>query len=161
MKALFAGSFHPPTKGHLELIKKAAGMFDGVVVAIMINAEKKYTISAEERKRMLEKCVADIPNAEVVIGTGLTASLAEETGCRVLLRGVRDTADFEYEKRIAAVNRALTGIETVFLLPGPELGSVASSIVMDIARHGGDISAFVPAEIKQDIAEAIKKEKES
>ena len=158
MKALFAGSFHPPTNGHISVLKRAAGLYDEVVAAIMVNAEKTYTISAEQRKEMLEKCLTGIPNVKVVVGSGLTVNLAKELHADVLLRGVRDTADFEYEKRIAEVNRALTGIETLLMPAEDGLGSVASSLVMDVARNGGDIGHFVPPEIKQDIIDTIIKE---
>lgn len=158
MKALFAGSFHPPTNGHISVLKRAAGLYDEVVAAIMVNAEKTYTISAEQRREMLEKCLTGIPNVKVVVGSGLTVNLAKELHADVLLRGVRDTADFEYEKRIAEVNRALTGIETLLMPAEDGLGSVASSLVMDVARNGGDIGPFVPPEIKQDIIDTIIKE---
>ena len=158
MKALFAGSFHPPTKGHISVITRGAKLFDEVVVAVMANPEKTYTLSAEKRKDMLEQCLRSYPNVSVVIGNGLTAELAKELHADVLLRGVRDTTDFEYEKRMGEVNRALSGIESLFLPAEEGLGSVASSVVMDVARHGGDISSFVPAEIKDEIIETIKKE---
>lgn len=158
MKALFAGSFHPPTKGHISVIARGAKLFDEVVVAVMANPEKTYTLSAEKRKDMLEQCLRSYPNVSVVTGNGLTAELAKELHADVLLRGVRDTTDFEYEKRMGEVNRALSGIESLFLPAEEGLGSVASSVVMDVARHGGDISSFVPAEIKDEIIETIKKE---
>ena len=158
MKALFAGSFHPPTKGHISVITRGAKLFDEVVVAVMANPEKTYTLSAEKRKDMLEQCLRSYPNVSVVTGNGLTAELAKELHVDVLLRGVRDTTDFEYEKRMGEVNRALSGIESLFLPAEEGLGSVASSVVMDVARHGGDISSFVPAEIKDEIIETIKKE---
>lgn len=158
MKALFAGSFHPPTKGHISVITRGAKLFDEVVVAVMANPEKTYTLSAEKRKDMLEQCLRSYPNVSVVTGNGLTAELAKEFHADVLLRGVRDTTDFEYEKRMGEVNRALSGIESLFLPAEEGLGSVASSVVMDVARHGGDISSFVPAEIKDEIIETIKKE---
>ena len=157
MKALFAGSFHPPTLGHIDLIKEASGMFEGVIVAIMINAEKKYTISAEMRKQMLEKCLSEYKNVTVVIGTGLTCALAKELGAGVLVRGLRDSSDFDYEKRIADLNRRQTGIETVFIPSKPEYACIASSFVTDIARHGGKITDMVPEQIEQDILTAITK----
>lgn len=158
MKALFAGSFHPPTNGHISVITRGAKLFDEVVVAVMANPEKTYTISAEKRKALLERCLKNCPNVTVVIGNGLTVTMAKELHADVLLRGVRDTADFEYEKRMGEVNRALSGIESLFLPAEDGLGSVASSVVMDVARHGGDISAFVPEMIKDEIIETIKKE---
>ena len=157
MRALFAGSFHPPTKGHISVITRAAKLFDEVVVAIMVNPDKTYVMSADERERMLVKCLSAYPNVKVVSGSGLTAELAKELHCDVLLRGVRDSTDFEYEKRIGEVNRVIGGIESLFLPSEDGMGSVASSLVMDVARHGGDISAFVPEEIKDDIIETIRR----
>ena len=158
MRVLFAGSFHPPTEGHVDVIRTAASMFDGVIAAIMVNPNKKYTISAEERLSMLNRCLNGIPNAEAVIGTGLTAELALRLGAGALVRGVRTTADFEYELQMADVNRKLYGIETVLIPAKPHLGFVASSIVMDIARNGGSIAGFVPEIIEDDIAACIKRE---
>ena len=157
MKAVFPGSFHPPTKGHIDIIRRAAKMFDELYVAILVNADKKYLIDAETRGHMLEKCLCDLANVKVVCDGGLTSELAKRLDAEVLVRGVRDAQDFEYEIRLADVNRALTGVDTVLLPAKPEISSISSSIVRDIALHGGDIGAFVPEIIKDDILTAIKK----
>lgn len=157
MKALFAGSFHPPTKGHIDIILRGAKMFDEVVVAVMINSQKRYVIPAQARVEMLAACLKGAKNVRVVYSDGLTSELARFEGCEVLLRGVRDCADFEYELRQAEINKTLTGVESLFLPCDPALGAVASSIVMDIAGHGGDISAFVPPEIHSKILTYIGK----
>ncbi len=157
MIGMFPGSFHPPTNGHTDIIRRAAALCDVLYVAILYNREKQYTFSAEARKQMLEKCTKDLRNVRVVIGTGLTVSLAQELGADTLIRGVRDTADFDYERKLADVNFTLAGIDTLFLPARAGVGNVASSIVMDIALHGGDISAFVPDSIKNDIVTAIEK----
>ena len=156
MIGLFPGSFHPPTNGHMDIIRRAADLCETLYVAILYNREKQYLFSVEQRKEMLEKCVSDLKNVRVAVGTGLTTALAQELGADVLIRGVRDTADFDYEMKLADVNHALSGIDTLFLPARAGTGSVASSIVMDIALHGGDIGAFVPACIKNDILSAIK-----
>ncbi|MBR4235286.1 MAG: pantetheine-phosphate adenylyltransferase [Clostridia bacterium] len=158
MKAMFPGSFNPPTNGHLDVIKAGARMFETLYVAVLSNPEKSYALPPEKRVRMLESCTAHIENVQVVQGSGLTAQLARKLGAQVLVRGIRDGADFEYEKKMADMNRALTGIETVFLPAKPHLTYVSSSVITDIAKHGGDISGFVPPEILQDILTAIKKE---
>lgn len=157
MRALFAGSFHPPTKGHISVIARASKLFDEVVVAVMVNPEKTYLMSAEQRRSMLEKCLTAYPNVRVVAGSGLTAELAKQMHADVLLRGVRDSTDFEYERRIGEVNRMIGGIESLFLPAEDGLSSVASSLVMDVARHGGDIGSFVPEEIKDEITETIRR----
>ena len=156
MIGMFPGSFHPPTNGHMDIIRRAAALCDTLYVAILYNREKNYLFSAEQRKEMLEKCLDGFPNVRVVIGTGLTGTLAKEVGADVLIRGVRDTADFDYERKLANVNRALTGIDTLFLPATPSMDSVASSIVMDIALHGGDISSFVPESILNELLTSIQ-----
>ena len=157
MRALFAGSFHPPTKGHIDIVLRGAQIFDEVVVAVMINSQKRYVIPPEARVEMLETCLKSAKNVRLVYSDGLTSELAEALDCGVLLRGVRDCADYEYELRQAEINKTLTGVESLFLPCNPALSAVASSIVMDIAGHGGDISAFVPPEIHSKILTFIGK----
>ncbi|MBR5751994.1 MAG: pantetheine-phosphate adenylyltransferase [Clostridia bacterium] len=157
MNALFPGSFHPPTNGHMDVIARISALFDTVYVAVMANPEKRYAISAEERTEMLKKCVKEYTNVQIVTGSGLTAELASKLGCGVIVKGVRDADDFYYEMRQADVNRRISGVETLLIPSDPKWGSIASSIVMDIAHHGGDIQAFVPPEIYEDILSAIRK----
>ena len=156
MIGMIPGSFHPPTNGHLDIIRRAAKLCDTLYVAILYNRDKKYLFSAEKRKAMLEECIGDLPGVRVVIGSGLTSVLARQLGADILIRGVRDTADFEYERKLANVNRTLTGIDTMFLPASPGIESVASSIVMDIALCGGNIDAFVPEIIKDELLTSIK-----
>lgn len=151
MIALFAGSFHPPTNGHLDIIRRASCMFERVIVAVMVNPEKKYLLSAEERCEMLRRAAAGLDNVEAVWGTGLTAELAKKLGAGVLVRGVRNVTDMEYELQAADVNRMLTGIDTVFLPSKPEHRAISSTIVMDVARHGGSFDGMVPEPIRNDI----------
>lgn len=151
MIALFAGSFHPPTNGHLDVIRRASCMFERVIVAVMVNPEKKYLLSAEQRCEMLRRAAAGLDNVEAVWGTGLTAELAKELGAGVLVRGIRNVTDMEYELQAADVNRMLTGIDTVFLPSKPEHRAISSTIVMDVARHGGSFDGMVPEPIRNDI----------
>jgi len=157
MNALFAGSFHPPTIGHLDIIKRAACLYDKVFVAIMFNAEKQYTLSVEERISMLKKITKDIKNVEIVSDTGLTAEFAGKLGCSVLIRGLRNSQDFEYELPIAIANKKVLGIETVFIPCKPEHNWISSTIVNDLVRHGADIKKLVPEEITEDILRAQRR----
>ena len=157
MIALFPGSFHPPTVGHKDIIARAAAMFEKVYVAVMVNAEKTYVMSAEERVEMLKKMTACFSNVEVVSSAGLTADLARSLNAGVLVRGLRGTDDFEYEDRIAQVNRMLTGIDTVFLPSLPEHRCVSSTVVNDIARHGGAFETMIPQEILNDFRRVLSR----
>ena len=155
MIALFAGSFHPPTLGHKDIIERSARMFEKVYVAVMFNAEKTYSTDVDTRVEMLKKICVRYPNVEVISDTGLTCRLAEAVHAKVLIRGVRNTQDLEYEMQIADANRAMTGVDTLFLPSKPEHGFISSSLVNDILRHNGDISNMVPEEILNDILCAI------
>ena len=160
MKALFAGSFHPPTVGHADVIRRAAAMFDALVVAVMVNSEKKYLLSAEERVEMLKRICAPYSNVTVVSSDALTVDVAREMGASVLVRGVRGGVDVEYETQIADVNRRLTGIDTVFLPSLPENRCVSSTVVNDIARHGGAFESMIPGEILNDFRRAMERRSE-
>ena len=158
MIALFPGSFHPPTIGHLDIIRRAAGMFEKLYVGILINAEKKYMIPLEERMEMLRKITSAFDNVEVVSSAGLTVDLAREIGAQVLVRGVRGGADYEYEVQIADANRMLSGVDTMLLAALPEHRCISSSIVNDIARHGGAFEAMVPQEIISDYRRVLERQ---
>ena len=151
MTVLFAGSFHPPTVGHEDIIRRSARMFDKVYVAVMVNAQKTYRISLAERMNMLRRIVGDLKNVEIVSSDGLTAQFAKELGAEALVRGVRGTADLEYEMQIADVNRMLTGLDTVFLPAIPAHRCVSSSMVCDVAAHNGSIEGMVSPVILEDI----------
>lgn len=154
MNAIFAGSFHPPTIGHLDIIKRSACIYDKVYVAVMYNAEKNYTLSVNERVEMLKKMTAGLENVYAVSDTGLTAEFAKKLDCAVLVRGLRSSQDFEYELPIANANRVVFGVETVFLPCDPQYTWISSTILNDVLRHGGDISKMVPESIHEDILRA-------
>ena len=147
-KALFPGSFDPLTLGHYDIIKRGVTLFDEVIVAIGINAEKKYMFSLEERTRFIEDAFADEPRIKVVTYKGLTVDFCEEIGVGFILRGLRNPADFEFEKAIAHTNRKLTKIETVFLLTSASTSFISSSIVRDVIRNNGDYTKFVPKSVR-------------
>ena len=143
-KAIFPGSFDPITLGHYDIIKRSIPLFDEIVVAIGINAELKYMFSLEDRKRFIEEAFADEPTISVVTYEGLTIDLCKKLKANFILRGLRNPADFEFEKAIAHTNRRLSKIETVFLLTASKTSYISSSIVRDVIRNGGEYQMLVP-----------------
>lgn len=143
-KAIFPGSFDPITNGHFDIIKRGISLFDEVIVAIGVNADKKYMYSLEARKRFIQASFADEPKVRVITYTGLTIDLCKKEKAQFILRGLRNPADFELEKAIAHTNRKLSKIETVFLLTAANTSYISSSIVRDVLRNGGDITQLVP-----------------
>lgn len=143
-KAIFPGSFDPITKGHFDIIKRGISLFDEVIVAIGINADKKYMFSLEDRKRFIEDAFKDEPKVKVITYEGLTIDLCQKENAQFILRGLRNPADFEFEKAIAHTNRIMSKIETVFLLTAARTSFISSSIVRDVLRNGGDVSQLVP-----------------
>ena len=146
-KAIFPGSFDPITNGHEDIIKRGVSLFDEVIVAIGVNAEKKYMFSLEDRKRFIEEAFKDEPKVKVITYSGLTIDLCKKEKADFILRGLRNPADFEFEKAIAHTNRVMSKIETVFLLTAARTSFISSSIVRDVLRNGGDISQLVPESV--------------
>ncbi|MCK5402099.1 MAG: pantetheine-phosphate adenylyltransferase [Flavobacteriaceae bacterium] len=147
-RALFPGSFDPLTLGHCDIIKRGITLFDEVIVAIGINADKKYMFSLEERKQFVEDAFAGEPKIKVMTYKGLTVEFCKQIGVEFILRGLRNPADFEFEKAIAHTNRKLTKIETVFLLTAAKTSFISSSIVRDVIRNDGDYTKFVPKTVR-------------
>jgi len=158
LKAIYPGSFDPVTYGHLDVIKRAASLFDALDVIVMHNPNTTSYFSIEERIAMLKKVTKDLPNVVVDTRKGLAVDAARDFGANVLIRGIRAVMDFEYELQQATANMILANdIETVFLLTKPEYSFLSSSAVKQIALNGGDLSKFVPPEIKDDILNKFKK----
>jgi pantetheine-phosphate adenylyltransferase len=147
-KAIFPGSFDPITLGHLDIIKRSIPLFDEIVVAIGVNADKKYMFSLEERKRFIEETFKDEPTISVITYEGLTIELCKKLKAEFILRGLRNPADFEFEKAIAHTNRRLSKIETIFLLTAANTSFISSSIVRDVIRNGGDYKVLVPDAVR-------------
>lgn len=146
--AVFPGSFDPITRGHESVIRRALSLFDEIFVSIGVNADKKGYFSVEERITFIEKVFEDEPRIKVTQYSGLTVDYCKQVNAQYLLRGLRTSADFEFERSIGQVNKKLNPhIETVFLLTDPQYTSLNSSIVRDILRHGGDVSQFIPSQI--------------
>jgi len=144
-KAVFPGSFDPITKGHESVINRACDLFDEIYVAIGINTNKKYLFELEDRKKWIASTFAGNPKIKVLTYDILTSELCKSLGAKYILRGLRNTSDFNFEFSIAQTNRALVpGTETIFLVTDIEYAAINSSIVRDIYIHGGDIKQFIP-----------------
>ncbi|MBP9600398.1 MAG: pantetheine-phosphate adenylyltransferase [Lutibacter sp.] len=146
-RAIFPGSFDPITLGHVDIINRALPLFDEIIIAIGVNSDKKYMFSLEDRIQFIKEHFKNEPKISVDTYTGLTIDFCKKTNVDFILRGLRNPADFEFEKAIAQTNRHLSTIETVFLLTSTDTAFISSSIVRDVYRHGGDISAFVPSSV--------------
>lgn len=147
-RAIFPGSFDPITLGHFDIIKRGITLFDEVIIAIGVNSEKKYMFSVEERTSFIEKAFANEPKVKVMTYKGLTVEFCKEVKAKFILRGLRNPADFEFEKAIAHANRRLATIETVFLLTSAKTSYISSSIVRDVIKNEGDYTKFVPDSVK-------------
>lgn len=150
--AVYPGSFDPMTLGHLELVERAASVFDKVVVGIGRHPSKRGYFSVPERVDLVRACIASIPNADVQAFDGLVVEYCRKIGARILVRGLRAIGDFEPEFQMGLANRDLAPeIETVFLIPRPERQFVSSSLVREIASHGGRFDSYVPEPVARAI----------
>lgn len=143
-RAVCPGSFDPVTKGHLDIVRRASGLFDEVVVAVGVNVSKSRLFSAEERLAMLEQGVAGLANVRVEGFTGLITAYCREADAGAIVKGLRSGTDFDYELQMAQMNAHLTGVETVFVVSDPQYGFVSSSLVKEVASYGGDVADLVP-----------------
>ncbi len=146
-RALFPGSFDPFTLGHVDIISRALPLFDEITIAIGINADKKYMFSLEDRVRFIQENYEGNSKIKVETYTGLTIDFCKKLNIEFILRGLRNPADFEFEKAIAQTNRKLSTIETVFLLTSAETSYISSSIVRDVIKNGGNVSQLVPKSV--------------
>lgn len=142
--AVFPGSFDPITLGHVDIINRALPLFDIIIIAIGSNAEKKHMWSLQQRKAAIETLFKNNDTIKVATYQGLTATFCKKQGAQYILRGLRNSTDFEYEQSIAQANDKVNGIDSVFIIARPEYGFISSSIVRDIARNDGDYSKLVP-----------------
>jgi len=147
-RAIFPGSFDPLTLGHSDIIMRGITLFDELIIAIGVNADKKYMFSLDERKEFVQKAFENEPKIKVMTYEGLTVNFCQKVKADFILRGLRNPADFEFEKAIAHTNRKLSEIETVFLLTASNTSYISSSIVRDVIRNGGDYSLLVPESVQ-------------
>jgi len=152
MKALCPGSFDPVTHGHLDIITRAAELFDEVLVGVGTNSTKNTIFTPDERVEMLVEAVADMEHVDVELIHGLLVEFCRQRGVGVIVKGLRFASDFDYELQMAQMNKALTGIETILLPTDAQWAYVSSTLMREIARLGGDVSAFVPESVGRRIA---------
>ncbi|MEE0976623.1 MAG: pantetheine-phosphate adenylyltransferase [Bacteroidales bacterium] len=156
--ALFPGSFDPITKGHKSIVERALPMFDKIVVAVGTNTAKNSVFPLEKRIEWIEKTFAQYDNVKVVTFNSLTVDFCREIGAKYILRGLRNSTDFQYERNIARINQELDSeIETIFLMTKPDDAAISSSLVREILSFGRDVSQFIPEEITININDIAKK----
>lgn len=144
-KAIFPGSFDPFTKGHEDIVLRGLKLFDEILICIGHNSQKKRYLPIEDSLRYIKITFSDYPNINVISYDELTADVAKKHGAGYILRGLRNTTDFEYENSISQVNRYLNdGLETVFLITSPEFAPINSTIIREVHKYGGDINSFLP-----------------
>lgn len=147
-RAIFPGSFDPITLGHYDIVQRGISLFDELIIAVGINTEKNYMFSLEDRIRFITEAFAGSPKVKVAQYEGLTIDYCKSVDAGFILRGLRNPADFEFEKAIAHTNRRLSDIETVFLLTSSGKSYISSSIVRDVIRNGGDYTLLVPDTVR-------------
>ncbi len=159
--ALYAGSFDPPTNGHIDVIRRAAALFDEVIVGIASNAEKTPMFSVAERIALLKPLASPRGNVKVEAFDMLAVEFAKSRRCTVLLRGIRTLTDFEYEHAMAVANRQIGGIETLFMPSSPEFAFLSSRLIKEAEKFGGDVAGFIPENVAKAFSARKKPGKKS
>ncbi|HHV73547.1 MULTISPECIES: pantetheine-phosphate adenylyltransferase [unclassified Thermoanaerobacterium] len=155
--AVYPGSFDPVTNGHLDVIKRAAKVFDKLIVAVLVNPSKTPMFSLEERVEMLKEVTADIENVEIDSFSGLLIEYLEKVNSKIIVKGLRMVSDFEYEFQMALINKKLNpDVETIFFMTSNKYGYLSSSIVKEVAKFGGCLSDLVPDSVIEKILRKIK-----
>jgi pantetheine-phosphate adenylyltransferase len=156
-KAIIPGTFDPVTFGHIDIIERGLELFDGIIIAVARNPEKSPLFTSQERKKMIAECFKDNPRVEVVIFDGLLVNFCNESNVKVLLRGLRVLSDFEYEFKMALVNRKLADdVETVFVMPREKYSYISSKLIREIASFNGPLEDFVPNNVILKLREKFK-----
>lgn len=154
-RAVCPGSFDPVTLGHLDVISRAAGLFDEVVVAVLINKKKQGLFSVEERIAMLEETTADLPNVRADSFHGLLVDYCREHDIKAIVKGLRAVTDFDYELQMAQMNQRLSGVDTLFMSTNPEFSFLSSSLVKEVATYGGDVAHLLPPSVHRQLLDRI------
>lgn len=148
-KAVFPGSFDPVTLGHVDIIERGLPLFDEIILAVGVNADKKYMFPLEDRVKFLQETFKDEPKIKVMTYTGMTVDFCREQKADFLLRGLRSSTDFDFEKIIGQTNFKIAGIETVFFITSSGKSHISSTVVRDVIRNGGDYAFMVPDAVKK------------
>ena len=154
-RAVCPGSFDPVTLGHLDVISRAAGLFDEVVVAVLINKKKQGLFSVEERIAMLEETTADLPNVRADSFHGLLVDYCRAHDIKAIVKGLRAVTDFDYELQMAQMNQRLSGVDTLFMSTNPEFSFLSSSLVKEVATYGGDVGHLLPPSVHRQLLDRI------
>jgi pantetheine-phosphate adenylyltransferase len=154
-RAVCPGSYDPATNGHLDIIERASGLFDEVVVAVLINKSKKGLFSIEERMEMLRKVTAKLPNVRVDSWHGLLVDYCRQNDIAAIAKGLRSVSDFDYELQMAQMNRELSGVETLLMANNPTYSFLSSSLVKEVATYGGDVTQMVPEHVYERLTERL------
>ncbi|GAA2076707.1 pantetheine-phosphate adenylyltransferase [Aeromicrobium halocynthiae] len=157
-KVVCPGSFDPVTNGHLDIVGRASRLFDEVVVAVLVNRSKQSLFSLEERIDMLRRATSHLPNVTVDSFQGLLVDFCTEHGISAIVKGLRAVSDFDYELQMAQMNGSLTDVDTVFIPTSPEYSFLASSLVKEVAKGGGDVSGLVPDFVLERMTEAFEQD---
>ncbi len=156
--AVYPGSFDPVTMGHLDIIRRAAPMFDKLIVAVMVNSSKRYVFDTEKRKEFIERSIVDVPNVEVVSCKELLADFTKKCNASAIVKGLRAVSDFEYEFQMALINKRLNpDAETIFLTTSPDYMFLSSSVVKEVGSYGADVHDLLPPQIEDEVMKAIKR----
>ena len=155
--ALFPGMFDPITNGHLDIIRRGAGLFDELVIGVGDNPEKTPLLDQQERWQIIREIVGGMANVRVEMFAGLTVDFARKIGAAAILRGIRNSSDLQFEFQVALTNRAVAGVETVFIMTSTEYAFTSSSLIRQIAQMGGDVSSLVPPQVLGHIKARCKK----
>jgi pantetheine-phosphate adenylyltransferase len=155
-RAVCPGSFDPVTNGHLDIIVRSAGLFDEVIVGVLINASKSAVFTVDERIAMLREATAGVPNIRIEAFHGLLVDFCREQGAQVVVKGLRAVSDFDYELQMAQMNVGLSGVETLFMPTNPLYSFIASSLVKQVCKLGGDVSQYVPKVVEERLVARLR-----